>query len=161
MRQRKPSHLFVYLAPIRRERRPVEIVKTNAASILRHEPRTCDEAVRLAKKQFTFGAGAPRSVLPYKLCSDKMLFGQELHRTSQLRDLRNRCSWVYHFADLGLAGELRVAQANKHAHIRAASMLLIVRARSASAHTVGKFVPLWIQGRAPPEHAINEVLTIW
>jgi hypothetical protein len=50
MRRREPQDLILDQAPIGRNRRPVEFVKTDAASILCHKAHARDEAVRLTDK---------------------------------------------------------------------------------------------------------------
>jgi hypothetical protein len=79
VRWRKPTHLLIDDAPIRRKRTPIEIVQTDAASAFRHEAHADDQAIRLPNEQFSFCASPRLSISPHQLRSDKMLFGEECH----------------------------------------------------------------------------------
>jgi hypothetical protein len=79
-RRRKPTNLFIDDAPIGGKRPPIEIVQTYAATFFRSEAHADNKAIRLPDKHFSICASPSRSICPYELSSDKMLFGEELHR---------------------------------------------------------------------------------
>jgi hypothetical protein len=86
MRRLKSVNLFIDNVPIGGKRPPIEIVQTYAAPFFRHEAHADNKAIRLPDEKFSFGASPLRSIFPYELCSDKMLFGEKLHKC--LRDLQ-------------------------------------------------------------------------
>jgi hypothetical protein len=84
MRRRKPKNLLINDTPIGGKRPPIEIVQTYPATFFRHEAYADNKAIRLPNKQFSLCASPHRSISPYQLCSDKMLFSEKLHKC--LRD---------------------------------------------------------------------------